>query len=216
MWYYIITKKWDIWGSGNREIGEMKQTLFFKAFLALEPKAIQFKVVISPILYPKHFSLKVAVKKSLLGYLVANYPGFTFIKTPLTQQAVGDVVASLGGTKCREIIFVGAAGGLEPSLRIGDIIFTNKPKLIHSVNSLHEETRRNLLAWRKKGLLAIDFEAGTFFEAAKKAGLAAAAYLVITDLPLKKPFYLEKTEKEKQLIYEALGQIIKLITCNDQ
>jgi uridine phosphorylase len=187
----------------------MKSTLLFKAFLAVGPKKIRSRVVISPILYPKHFSQKAAVKKSRLGYLVADYRKFILIKTPLTQQAVGDVVILLKETKCREIIFVGAAGGLEKRLRIGEIIYTKNPKLIHSVSSLHEETRRNLLAWRKKGLLAIDFEAGTFFKAAKKAGLAASAYFIITDRPLTKPFYLAKSQGERAAIQQALATIVR-------
>lgn len=181
----------------------------FGAFFVLKPKEIKASVVISPILYPKHFG-SAEIHKSVLSYLVADFPGFTFVKTPMTQSAVFDLVLLLKKTKCREVVFIGALGGLLKGLKIGDVVTTNSAKPIQSVSSIHEETRKNLLAWRRRGVVGIDFETKAFFAAAKKAKLYARARYVVTDLPLNKPFYCEKSPEEKARIQIVLKQLCEL------
>lgn len=176
---------------------------FFKAFFALRPKDIRQTVVLSPIVYPNRLG-KVKQVRTILGHLVANLRQFTFVKTPMTQAAVSDAVLLLRGTKCRNVVFVGAMGGLAKGLKIGDVFRTNKAKDVHSVNSLHEETRQKLLSLRRKGVVGIDLESRAFFSSARKAGLSARAVYVVTDLPLTKPFYLGNTAKEKERIQASI------------
>lgn len=186
--------------------------MLFKAFFNLKPNQIKETVVISPIVYPRQFEEIVGEKgkhsKSILSYLIANFKNMTFIKTPMAQAAVSDAVVLLEKTPCKRVVFIGAIGALQKEYKIGDIVVSEKAKDIHSVNSIHEETRKKLLSLRKKSVIGIDFESSAFFRAANKAGLSAAAYYVVSDLPLTKPFYINKTEKEKHKIKDALEDII--------
>ncbi len=182
---------------------------YFKAFFAMNPKQVRRTAILSPIIYPKLFE-KIAKQtgrhyKSILGYLIANFRRFTFIKTPMTQGAVLDAVLLLAKTKCKKVVFVGAIGALQKGLKIGDIVETKK---VYSVGSIHEETKGKLISLRKKGIIGIDFESHAFFSAAKKAKLSAAAYYVVTDLPLSKPFYQKKNKKEQQRIKDSIHKVI--------
>ncbi len=192
---------------------------FFKAFFAVKPSEIKQRVIISPIVYPKQFEKIIGEKgkhyKSTLSYLVANFKDITFIKTPMTQSAIYDLVVLLAKTRCEEIVFIGAIGALQKGIEIGDIVVSEKAKYIYSVNSIHEETRKKLVSLRKKGVIGIDFESRSFFKAAKQAKLSAIAYYVVTDLPLSKPFYIKKTAKETEEIKNAIEHILKNI-CQNQ
>ncbi|MBU1026185.1 MAG: hypothetical protein KKA31_00475, partial [Candidatus Margulisbacteria bacterium] len=87
---------------------------FFKAFFAVDLSQIKKKVIISPIVYPNQFERVIGQKgkhyKSTLSYLVADFKDVTFIKTPMTQAAVYDLVVLLSKTRCKEIVFLGAIG----------------------------------------------------------------------------------------------------------
>ncbi|MFC1568229.1 hypothetical protein ACFL37_00850 [Candidatus Margulisiibacteriota bacterium] len=176
----------------------------FHAFFGLKPAAVMATVVISPIVYPNRFG-KVKYHKTILGYLVANLKQFTFIKTPMTQSAVADAVLLLAKTPCKNVIFIGAMGGLAKGLEIGDVFQTNKSKDVHSVSSIHEETKQKLLSLRKKCVKGVDFESRAFFAAARKAKLLAKAYYVVTDLPLSRPFYLGTTSSDNKKIQAAVS-----------
>lgn len=185
---------------------------YFKAFFVLGPKGIKKTVIISPIIYPKQFERIVGKTgkhyKSILGYLVVNFKDLTFVKIPMTQAAVSDAVFLLSKSRCKKVVFVGAIGGLAKELKIGDVVFTDRPKPVYSVNSIHEETKKKLTALRKKGIIGIDFESRAFFSAARKAKLSATAYYVVTDLPLAKPFYIGTTKREKTKIKDSIIQIL--------
>lgn len=202
----------------NRDEDRNKQKpkmSYFQAFFNLKPKDVRETVIISPIIYPKPFEKIIGKKgkhsKSILGYLVANFKKITFIKTPMTQSAVYDLVVLLKGTKCKKIFFVGAIGGLAKGLKIGDTVIASRAKYVYSVNSIHEETKKKLLALKKKGVVGIDFETKAFFKAAKSAKLKPVACYVVTDLPLSKPFYREKTEREKARIKQSIDQILSAL-----
>ena len=177
-------------------------------------------MVVSPIIYPKQFEkisgLKGKHYKSVLGYLVANFKNLTFVKTPMTQSAVADAVVLLKQTRCEEIYFLGAIGGLEKGLKIGDLVVSEKAREVYSVNSFHQETLANLRSWRKKGFLGVDFESRIFFKTAKKAGLKPVACYVVTDLPLSRPLHLGRTQKEKQRIQSCQEYIIKLVAAANE
>lgn len=187
----------------------------FKAFFGIGPKSIRRTVVISPIIYPKQFENIFGEKgrhcKSILSYLVANFKQLTFVKTPMTQSAVYDLVVLLKGTCCENLVFVGAIGGIAKGIKIGDIFIQDKAKEIHSLSSIHDETKKNMTALRKKGVIGIDFEAQSFYKAARKAKLPAGSVYVVTDLPLTKPFYHTKTQKEKDKIKKAVKYIVQSI-----
>ncbi|MFH1541738.1 MAG: hypothetical protein ABIE84_01445, partial [bacterium] len=138
-----------------------------KAFFGLEPKSIRSLVVISPIIYPTQFEKVYGQagkhEKSILSYLIANYRDLTFIKTPMTQAAVSDLVVLLKGTKCKRIVFLGAIGGLSEELEIGDVVTVENAGKIKSVSSIHEETTANLKKWKKAGYVGLDFETEAFF-----------------------------------------------------
>lgn len=180
----------------------------------LKPNAIRETVVFSPVVYPKQFEKVIGEKgkhyKSILGYLVANFKNITFVKTPMTQAAVSDVVLLLSRTGCRKVFFIGAIGGLAKELNIGDVVVTDKARHVYSVRSIHEETRKKLLHLQKKGVIGIDFENRAFFSAARKAKLSAIAYYVVTDLPLAKPFYIGTTKREKTKIKDSIIQILRV------
>ena len=169
----------------------------------------------SPIVYPRQFEKAIGEKgkhfKSILGYLVANFRRLTFIKTPMTQAAVSDAVLLLSRAGCKKVIFIGALGGLAKGFKIGDKFQTDRTRDVHSVKSIHEETRKKLLALQKKGVIGIDFESRGFFAAAKKAKLAARAFYVVTDLPLTRPFYSGTTAGEKKKIKDSLSSCLYAI-----
>jgi len=189
-----------------------KSIKYFKAFFAAGPREIRKTVVISPIIYPKQFEKEWGEKgkhsKSVLSYLIANFKDLTFVKTPMTQSAVYDLVLLLERTRCKNILFIGAIGGLAGGLKIGEAVETQK---VFSISSIHEETRKKLLSLKNKGFVGIDFEARSFFNAAKKVKIPAQAYFVVTDLPLSRPFYLKKTKREQERIKQAVSNIVKNI-----
>ncbi len=47
---------------------------------------------------------------------------FTFIKTHIGAPVCTDVALALGLTPCRECIFVGSVGALDPAMRLGDVV----------------------------------------------------------------------------------------------
>ena len=181
----------------------------------MNPARIRTSVIISPNIFPQRFAKivneKVIVKKAIWCNLVANFKRFTFIKTPMLQSAVADLMALLPATRCQQIVFLGAIGALSKGVKIGDIIITDKACQIFSVKSVHEETKEKMLALRKKGLLGVDFESRVFFAAAKKIKLPARAYYVVTDLPLTKPFYQKRTKVENERIQAAVDKAVRQI-----
>jgi hypothetical protein len=190
----------------------MDELRLFKAIFGVKPSLIRETVVLSPIFYPKQFE-KITGQtgkhyKSILGYLIANFRNQTFIKTPMTQGAVLDAVLLLSKTPCKRVVFIGAIGGLQKGLRIGDIVVSKRAKDVYSVKSFHEETRKKLLSLRKKGIIGIDFESRAFFSAAKKAKLSAIAYYVVTDLPLSKPFYVKKSKSEEERVRDSIARVL--------
>ncbi|MBU0671539.1 MAG: hypothetical protein KJ732_00760, partial [Candidatus Margulisbacteria bacterium] len=170
---------------------------YFKAFFGINPSAVRKRVIISPIVFPKQFEKITGEQgkhyKSILSYHVANFKRLTFVKAPMTQSAVADIVQLLKLTKCCELVFIGAIGGLDKGLKVGDTVIAGRAKYIYSVGSIHEETKARMLALKKKGIIGIDFENRAFFRAAKKTGLKPMACYVVTDLPLTKPFYRKMT-----------------------
>ena len=193
---------------------------YFKAFFSIKPDQVRETVLVSPIIYPKQFE-KIYGKqgkhgkhgkhgKSILSYLVANFKDVTFIKTPMTQSAVSDLVALLPNTSCQRVVFIGAMGGLQAKMKIGDIVISKKAKEVYSFQSIHDETKRKLRRLREKGVIGIDFESQAFFRAARKAKVCAIACYVVTDLPLKKPFYVKKTNREKECIQNSLRNLVSL------
>jgi purine-nucleoside phosphorylase len=190
----------------------IKKTLLFKAFWGVNPPEVRKTVIISPVIYPKQFEKMFGEGgthfKTILSYLVANYQHITYIKTPMTQSAVYDAMALLSKTSCERVVFIGAIGGLQKNMRIGDVVASRKSRDIYSVNSIHEETRDKLEKLRKTGVLGVDFESRSFFKAARKNKLSAQAYYVVTDLPLTKPFYIERTQKEAEMIQKAINKIL--------
>jgi purine-nucleoside phosphorylase len=188
---------------------------YFSAFWGLKPEQIKATIIVSPNIYPQRFAKiideKFSPKKSIWGNLVANFKNFTYVKTPMLQSAVADLIALLPKTKCRKLVFLGAIGALSKGIKIGDVIMTDKARQIFSVKSAHEETKEKMLALRKKGILGVDFESRAFFAAAKKIKLPARAYYVVTDLPLTKPFYQKRTKVEKERIQAAVDRAVRQI-----
>ncbi len=192
----------------------MKHT-FFRAFFGVNPNSIREIVVLSPVIYPGQFEKAIGEKgkryKSILGYLVSNFKKVTFIKTPMTQSAVSDIVLMLEETRCKSAVFVGAMGGLRKNLRIGDVVVLRKARDVYSVKSIHEEIREKLISLQKKGVQGIDFESRAFFKAAKRLKLSAVAYYVVTDLPLTKPFYERRSRREETRVQKAIKQIGEIV-----
>lgn len=190
----------------------LKKTQLFKAFWGIGAGEIRRTVIISPVVYPKRFE-KISGERgrhyrTVLSYSVANFKRFTFLKTPMTQAAVHDAVVLLSKTGCQKVVFIGAIGGLRKGLKIGDVVVSKKASEIYSVKSLHDETPAKLKKLREQGVLGADFESRLFFKAAREIGVAATAYYVVTDLPLTKPFYIERTQKEADMIPKAIDKII--------
>ena len=120
----------------------MNRQQYYKAFLGFGKRNVRQRVVVSPIIYPsqveKIIGRKEKTSRSILGYLSADFGALTYIKTPQTQGAVNDLVVLLKGTACREVVFLGAIGGLARGLKIGDLVVSSQAREVKSVSSLHE------------------------------------------------------------------------------
>ena len=192
---------------------------YFKSFFAISSNQIRKTVVISPIIYPNQLEKALGQKgkqyKSILGYLIVQFKTFTFIKTPMSQAAVADLMVLLEETQCSNVIFMGAMGALATNFKIGDTFLTADPTDIYSFASIHDETDQKLKALKRAGIVGIDFESAVYFKIAKKLKIKAKASYVVTDLPLVKSFYKLKTKLEKKRIKDSLVSLVSLCLGGD-
>jgi purine-nucleoside phosphorylase len=178
-----------------------------KAFTSLKKKEIGKKVIVTPIIYPSIFKklikVKEKIKRSKLGLVVLNIKEkqLTIIKTPPGSPYSSDLVKVLSLTTCQKVLFVGAIGGLDKSLRIGDVVGLSLKK-ISSVKSFleSEELFKKL---RKRGILGIDLETQGIVKILKKSKLKARGLYIVSDLPLDYPFHKKLTSKLKTKLLKA-------------
>ena len=105
-----------------------------RAHLGCEPRAIQPNVVVTPI-WDTSFLDQVAEVNPVSdrrGHATSTYDtkyrdeSFTLVKSGIGAPQTGDVLLALGCTPCERLIFTGSVGGLDSSMRIGDLLLAKE------------------------------------------------------------------------------------------
>lgn len=101
-----------------------------RTILHCDPDAIQEKVVVTPIWQPDIFANHTdgitSVSKGVVYQLEYNRQAISLIRSGIGAPLTGDVVLSLGCTPCTKIVFTGSVGGLDTSMKIGDLVIPQK------------------------------------------------------------------------------------------
>ncbi len=101
-----------------------------KLYFHCEPEAIQPKVIVTPYWHVERFSGNAdsvtTVFEDTVHQLEYNGQLITLIRTGIGAPQTGDAIVALGCTPCERIVFTGSAGGLSPSMEIGDLIVTER------------------------------------------------------------------------------------------
>jgi purine-nucleoside phosphorylase len=86
-------------------------------------------------------------------------------------------------------------------LRTGDIF---------TIGSLMAEKQENVLGIAEKGFKGIDMELSAVYHAARATNREAAALLFVSDLPLEKPLWEERTTQERNGYNTGMKEMIRL------
>lgn len=81
---------------------------------------------------------------------------------------------------------------------------------IFTIGALTAESKENLLLIEEKGFSGVDMELSIAYSAAKSAGIKAAGLLIVSDQPLKKPIWEEKSPEEKNRYKRNFEDMVKL------
>lgn len=181
------------------------------AFTSLKKDSIGKKVIVSPIIYPsvfkKYLKTKETVKRSKLGLVILNIKEqqLTIVKTPPGVPYSSDLIKILSLTTCQKVLFIGAIGGLDKNIKIGDIV---SPSIgnIYSVKSFLENEGL-FKKLKKRGILGIDLETQGIAKIAKKSKLKIKGLYIVTDLPLEYPFHKNLTDRQKNKLSKAWQQL---------
>lgn len=99
----------------------------FKNFFGIEPSQISDKVIISPFLSINSFKKISPLSKEFKGYIFSGITSkeFTYIKTGMGSNMLGDCILSLKNSPVKTMVFIGSCGGFG-GVRIGDIILPKR------------------------------------------------------------------------------------------
>lgn len=200
-------------------------------------------IIISPFLPVKtmaqQFGGGCAFKGNLFEGCIGD--GLAYVRTGIGASLVRDALLAFQDRK-RAVIFIGSAGGLG-SLKIGDIFIAGEARdwrgryspdaalkelfqsiaadtpvstgAVYSLEAVLDGEEVFLKAREEEGVSACELEVAVFYRTASERGLAALALLYITDLPLERRFWEERTEVEAASIAGAKKKLFSIIqkTC---
>jgi purine-nucleoside phosphorylase len=91
-----------------------------------DPEAIQPDVILLPYWQADLFSLwadKITTIRPQVFYEI-EYKGrkFSLVRSGIGAPLAGDMTLALGCTPCKRLLFAGSVGGLQPDIRIGDLM----------------------------------------------------------------------------------------------
>lgn len=118
---------YDYLMNGNERFG-IKPIDLCRSRLGCEPNEINENVILAPWWKPEIFAdhvnsidLLSDVRNETWNLAVGDKK-ITYIRTGIGAPVITDIVMALSFTPCKKIIFIGAIGGLEEKLKIGDFI----------------------------------------------------------------------------------------------
>lgn len=113
---------YDLLVAGNQKYGTSIRDIAVSEFHC-DPDEIARTVIMAPCWEAEMFSGCADVVSCAPGARVLrwNVGEFTYIRTGIGAPNVTDITLALGGTPCRRIVFIGAAGSLSEEIGIGDI-----------------------------------------------------------------------------------------------
>ncbi len=98
-------------------------------YLRCEPEAIHSDVVITPVWnvgFIDRFPDITDVSHGLVYEIGNQERQISVIRSGMGAPSTGDIVLALGCTPCRRLIFTGSAAGLNPEMKIGDLLVVNQ------------------------------------------------------------------------------------------
>lgn len=98
--------------------------------LCCDADAIQSKVIVMPNwradIFSSHADVITAVSEGVVYQLEYHGQRISVIRSGIGAPQTGDVILTLGCTPCDRVVFAGSVGGLDSSMKIGDLIVTEK------------------------------------------------------------------------------------------
>lgn len=101
-----------------------------KNVLHCDPGSIQKKVIVTPVwaveIFASHFESMSEISKGVAYQLGYHGQLISFIRSGIGAPMTGDVIPSLACTPCERVIFIGSIGGLDASMKVGDLMIPKK------------------------------------------------------------------------------------------
>ncbi len=101
-----------------------------KTVLHCDPTSIQKKVIVTPVwdvnVFAGHLESMSEISKGVVYQLKYHGQLISFIRSGIGAPMTGDVILSLACTPCERVIFTGSIGGLDASMKVGDLLIPKK------------------------------------------------------------------------------------------
>ncbi len=101
-----------------------------RGWLHCDPGSIQKKVIVTPVwdvqVFASHLESVSEISKGFVYQLEYHGQLISFIRSGIGAPMTGDVILLLGCTPCERLIFTGSIGGLDASMKIGDLMIPDK------------------------------------------------------------------------------------------
>ena len=101
-----------------------------KTVLHCDPGSIQTKAIVTPVwdvdVFASHLESMVEISEGVVYQWEHNGQLISFIRSGIGAPMTGDVILSLACTPCQRVIFTGSIGGLDSSMKIGDLLIPKK------------------------------------------------------------------------------------------
>ena len=101
-----------------------------KNVLRCDPGSIQKKVIVTPVwdvnVFASHIESMSEISKGVVYQLEYHGQFINFIRSGIGAPMTGDVILSLACTPCERVIFTGSIGGLDASMKVGDLLIPKK------------------------------------------------------------------------------------------
>ena len=98
-------------------------------YLRCEPEAIHPNVIITPVWntgFIDQFPGVTTVSDGRVYEVRHRDQAISVIRSGIGAPLTGDVVLALGCTPCRRLVFTGSVGGLDPAMKIGDLLVVDR------------------------------------------------------------------------------------------
>ena len=101
-----------------------------KTVLHCDPTSIQKKAIVTPVwdveIFASHLESMSEISKGVVYQLEYHGQLISFIRSGIGAPMTGDVILSLACTPCERVIFTGSIGGLDASMKVGDLLIPKK------------------------------------------------------------------------------------------